>query len=226
MGLDMYLNKMPRHGNATVNDVVNIENYIDYIESVKNPDSKAREYTMEEWCGIKENDVPTDLLEFYRQFYTKKYYLWDTDHEYGHDRIMEQVAYWRKANHIHSWFVEHVQDGEDDCCYHNEVTKEILEDLLCTCNLVINNSKLVKGKIINGYTFENGKETPVFEDGEYIEDSNVAMEVLPTASGFFFGSTDYDEWYYEDVKYTAETIRKILDTTDFDKEMIYYISSW
>ena len=25
------------------------------------------------------------------------------------------VGYWRKANHIHRWFVENVQGGEDEC---------------------------------------------------------------------------------------------------------------
>src|SRR6187549_2040929 len=29
--------------------------------------------------------------------------------------ITEQVAYWRKANAIHRWFVEKVQGGKDDC---------------------------------------------------------------------------------------------------------------
>lgn len=29
--------------------------------------------------------------------------------------INEQVMYWRKANSIHDWFVENVQEGEDDC---------------------------------------------------------------------------------------------------------------
>lgn len=226
MGLDMYLNKIPRCKGATADDVVRIENYLDYIEDIKNPDSNAKDYTMEEWCGIKESDVPMEMLKFYKPFYTKKYSDWDTDHAFGYDRIMDQVAHWRKANAIHSWFVEHVQDGEDDCCYHDEVTKEILEDLLYDCNLVLNNSKLVKGKIANGYTFKNGKEIPILEDGEYIEDPSVAMEILPTTSGFFFGGTDYDEWYYNDIKYTADKVREILDTTDFEKEMIYYVSSW
>ena len=29
--------------------------------------------------------------------------------------ITEQVAYWRKANSIHAWFVAECQDGVDDC---------------------------------------------------------------------------------------------------------------
>lgn len=29
--------------------------------------------------------------------------------------IDEQVAYWRKANAIHKWFVDNVQEGNDNC---------------------------------------------------------------------------------------------------------------
>ena len=45
-------------------------------------------------------------------------------------------------------------------------------------------------------------------------------------SGFFFGGTEYDEYYFEDIKDTIEIIKNVLETTDFDKEMIYYVSSW
>ena len=29
--------------------------------------------------------------------------------------VEEEVMYWRKANHIHAWFVKNVQDGIDNC---------------------------------------------------------------------------------------------------------------
>jgi len=29
--------------------------------------------------------------------------------------IVEEVGYWRKANQIHNWFVENVQNGIDEC---------------------------------------------------------------------------------------------------------------
>ena len=29
--------------------------------------------------------------------------------------VEEEVMYWRKANHIHGWFVDNVQKGIDDC---------------------------------------------------------------------------------------------------------------
>lgn len=48
---------------------------------------------------------------------------------------------------------------------------------------------------------------------------------LPTMPGFFFGSTEYDEDYYEDVKYVKKTIAQLL--LDYDsKEPITYSDWW
>src|SRR3954454_24229966 len=109
--------------------------------------------------------------------------------------ITEQVAYWRKANHLHKWFVDNVQDGTDDCKEYY-VTREQLQELLSLCEQVIAASKLINGKVTNGYTYskETG-EVPIIENGKLIEDASVAQELLPTNDGFFFGSTDYDQWY-------------------------------
>ena len=46
--------------------------------------------------------------------------------------------------------------------------------------------------------------------------------VLETQSGFFFGSTEYDDWYVEDMK---ETVR-ILSSLDLDDGDYYYQSPW
>lgn len=35
---------------------------------------------------------------------------------------------------------------------------------------------------------------------EVLDDHSKAEELLPTMEGFFFGSTDYDEYYFEDVQ--------------------------
>lgn len=37
-----------------------------------------------------------------------------------------------------------------------------------------------------------------------MDNQELAAELLPTASGFFFGSTDYDEWYYTDIQRTVD----------------------
>lgn len=121
--------------------------------------------------------------------------------------VSEERMYWRKANAIHNWFVENVQGGEDDCNeYH--VTYQDLAKLKETCDEVL------KGR------FENPE---------------IANELLPTKSGFFFGGTDYDEDYVADLEYTSYQIDQILakvswDTLkDSEKVMIsnyYYQSSW
>lgn len=50
--------------------------------------------------------------------------------------------------------------------------------------------------------------------------------LLPTRSGFFFGSTNYDEWYIEDLKNTKKILSDVLKNTDFEKQMVVYRASW
>lgn len=138
--------------------------------------------------------------------------------------IKERVAYWRKANAIHNWFVENVQDGKDEC-QESYVSKEDMQKLLDAVNQVLNSITLEKGVLSNGSTYYNGVETPNFITGEVVVDSAIAEEVLPTQSGFFFGNTDYNEWYVEDLKYTKEVLESILSKEDDDAEY-YYNASW
>jgi len=221
MGLDMYLEKAKRIGDVTPKQLRNIDGYFSWTDESKN----GSQYSMKEWCGIDEKDVDMSLVENYRSEYVHRYASWDREKKFGWKTIFETVADWRKANHIHNWFVENVQEGVDDCGTY-EVTKEQLEELLDICKRVLAASKLIKGKIKNGQTLKDGEWQDVYEDGEYIEDNTVAQELLPTASGFFFGSTEYDQWYYSDIKDTIEIIENVLATTDFEREIVMYGSSW
>ena len=228
MGLDMYLERMPRCGNTTASEVSIIESYFNWKEKKEDPNSSAKKYTLKEWCGVDYKKLPSkQVIDFYKQHYHLGYEYWDDTKEYsGRNRLKEQIGYWRKANHIHNWLVDRVQDGIDDCCYHNEVTKEVLEELLSTCQKVLDNSQLVDGKIQNGKTYQYGQWVPIMEEGQYIEDPSVAMRLLPTTRGCFFGSTEYDQWYYNDIKETIQICKEVLETTDFEKQMVFYISSW
>lgn len=49
--------------------------------------------------------------------------------------IVESVGYWRKANQIHKWFVDNVQDGKDDCGDY-DVSEEKIEELLSICKRI------------------------------------------------------------------------------------------
>lgn len=90
-----------------------------------------------------------------------------------------EAGYWRKANAIHRWFVDNVQDGEDECRPHY-VDREQLQELKAVCEEVLKNR-------------------------------DRAEEVLPTASGFFFGGTDYDDWYFQDVEQTIKIVDNCLE---------------
>lgn len=139
------------------------------------------------------------------------------------DEISEEVMYWRKANAIHNWFVENVQGGEDDCKEYY-VSRGDLIKLLDTCEKVIAGSELVDGKVKNGETFINGEWVADMEEGKTIKDPSIAQELLPTQSGFFFGGTDYDEWYLQDIKDTARELKKELAIPEGGS--YYYSSSW
>lgn len=49
----------------------------------------------------------------------------------------EEVMYWRKANQIRQWFIDHLDDPVENCEYVR-VPKEKLEELLQTCRTVLN----------------------------------------------------------------------------------------
>ena len=120
--------------------------------------------------------------------------------------LVIEAGYWRKANAIHKWFVDNVQDGNDDCGEY-EVSIEKLQELLEIC-------KELKSKmVLSEDTNKNGDK--------YIVNYTLCKKLLPTQDGFFFGSTSYDEWYYEDIENTI----KIIENLD-GKGEYYYTSSW
>lgn len=214
----MYLNRMPRYKNTTAKEVNAIEGYLDWLKE-KKEGSEYANCTLKEWCSVDESELPSkDVIEFYKPFYSTN--------KYGYGHIMEEVGYWRKANQIHNFFVENVQDGEDDCSYHNECTKEILEDLLDKCYKVLTGSIMMIGQVKNGQQYVDGEWVDCMEPGKVIINPEVAEELLPSCRGFFFGSTEYDEYYMQDIEYTIKIIKNVLATTDFETQMLAYCSSW
>ena len=222
MGLDMYLERFPRYKYYTAEDICNVESYLEWLD-----DPKGQQYTLEDWCGVKQEQLPkAEDIEYFKRFMGTKYYAWDEDKKYPTNGIREHVAYWRKANAVHKWFVENVQDREDDCDYHREVREEDLVKLRDICRRIIEETVLIKGKVKNGYRFEKNKEVPIYEDGLLVANPQLCNSLLPCTDGFFFGSTEYNEWYLDDIKYTYEVCNEILKDTDFEKQMIFYRSSW
>lgn len=105
-----------------------------------------------------------------------------------------RAMYWRKANHIHQWFVENVQDHDDDCRDY-AVGVEQLHDLMDACKAVL-------------------------------ADRSKAGQILPTTDGFFFGGTEYDQYYFDETQRTLDTLQKILSTDGIENWYFEYQSSW
>lgn len=63
------------------------------------------------------------------------------------------------------------------------------------------------------------------EDCLTVLNDHSAVDIMPTLDGFFFGSTEYDEWYFSQLKYTVERIEEILELLDFNEFDVYY-SEW
>ena len=107
-----------------------------------------------------------------------------------------EVAYWRKANQIREWFVKHIKEFN----YKDN------------------------GKF---YTVSKELLEKLIDDCKYVlNHHNQAEIVLPTSSGFFFGDTDYDEYYYDVLESIIKQCQEVIDETDWDNEVVVYTESW
>ena len=107
--------------------------------------------------------------------------------------VSAEIGYWRKANAVHKWFVDHVQAGVDEC-QKSAVSRDDITRLRDICQRIIDNPDL-------------------------------APSLLPTQEGFFFGSTEYGEWYLQDIQTTLEICDRALALPDLRWDL-FYQSSW
>ena len=110
------------------------------------------------------------------------------------------IGYWRKANQIHAWFVRECANGVDEC----QPTP-------------VRDGKLRELKVIIEFLLDI-KDLP-----------NAPKEIeklLPTQSGFFFGSTEIDEYYWNDLRRTLDILNKAIELEENEDCSIIYQASW
>lgn len=110
--------------------------------------------------------------------------------EYLHPTINVNIAYWRKANAIHQWFISHCADDVDNC-QAIIVDIEDLHELKDTCERILNAPNNIE----------------------------LMNRLLPPQSGFFFGETDLNDpdtltEYLENVKYTNDVLSEEFKIVD------------
>jgi hypothetical protein len=145
--------------------------------------------TTSSWSGEEESSKVKEIADMMNG----NDFLMEGEYDLQFAEVKLQIAYWRKANAIHKYFVDNCADGKDEC-QDTYVEREQLEDLLNRCKTIL-------------------------------EDHSKAAELLPPQSGFFFGSTDYDEWYFHDLENTVPVLEKILKESPEDWEFEYK-ASW
>jgi len=92
-------------------------------------------------------------------------------------RIVVEVGYWRKANAIHNWFVENIQEGEDDCGRYLVLREELVK-LRGLCEKVLKNPEKAEDLLPTRRGFFFG---PVVYDKWYFGWLKQTMEIIDRA---------------------------------------------
>ena len=96
-------------------------------------------------------------------------------------------AYFRKVNFLFAYFQNKGKMIDE---WYAFVDLDDVDDIIYKCEQIL----------------AAKKGDGVLDDGETVE--QFAASLLPTQSGFFFGGTDYDDWYFNDVKDCLRQMKK------------------
>ena len=220
MGLDIYFHKVKKARKSKEEPLKTFQEYSDILN--QRAKEKLAKYVDKSLKKLSHASDKDEYVDEYRKIFPKgisrfTQYDWKYKKFCESMRPIEEVraffddlqrfyyaeedAYFRKVNFIYHYFQPKL---DDECAF---VTKADIEDIINRCD-----------KILKGLKFK-GEEIPH-------EKIDLAMELLPTQSGFFFGSTDYDKWYFADVKDVRRQMKKLLRGFDEDTDVIYVVMSW
>jgi len=114
--------------------------------------------------------------------------------KYKPSSVSYELGYWRKFNALHALFQRKLteQSDKEEECGSDTWVSDE------TFNDIVNILK------------------------EISKDHNKAEELMPPSEGFFFGSTEYDDYYYEQLEKTITLFEKIIK----EGHDLYYSASW
>ena len=124
----------------------------------------------------------------------------------------EEIGYFRKVNFLMQFFAYYGN------CEYKEISRDELEELQDKC-LIISEMKPCRTEFHKSEgVWEMDRVSNIYSEA----DKKRCAEILPTTSGFFFGSTDYDEWYFEDVKEVLNWVTGVLKNLEDDEVVLMY----
>lgn len=144
------------------------------------------------------------------------------------------IAYFRKHNQIHNWFVQNVQNGNDDCRRY-PITVDDIKKLLSICETIMSHvTKTPRPPKIKTDSKGNQYECLQYDDYKISgEGMQYVINNLPTKDGFFFGSTGYDDDYFWCIENAIKELNNVLTITKLnyfhihtDKKTGKYTGDW
>lgn len=200
MGLDIYFYKVKTQGVETTD----IEELVTFRKEHR-LSKQIPQYVLSEIKQILNTDLNEDKRERITEL-IDPYVRYEFERRQLKECEVKKVEYW--VNEILASFV----NGED--MYYRKVNflyayfADRLDNEQCIVTLE-DCKKIIK------YA-ETILET---------RDTDLAEKLLPTQSGFFFGSTEYDDYYFDDVKDVLEQFSEYIDDwTDDTIGWVYF--SW
>lgn len=209
MGLDMYLTAEKRLNKRSKID----RQYINYFNTITRPED-IEQLNSEDglWISVYFNSkYIADHLETMPKLTGQVGHIKTVKRDGDSFIIYTEAGYWRKANQVHNWFVEKCQYGIDDC----QKTMITVNDLVSLQNIINTFGRLPTDKQLNQNNWQPSAELV-----------STAQKLLPSQSGFFFGGTDYDSWYFSDIKETKKILKSVLKQSTINNWQISYQSSW
>jgi len=76
------------------------------------------------------------------------------------------------------------------------------------------------------YPIDHVLDDFIAQANDVLNGVKTAQDTIPTQSGFFFGGTDYDEYYYHNLRETRQQFKRMVAKCRKNKWNYFYHSSW
>ena len=220
MGLDIYFHKttVQFHG-----DESNSEDFSKFTDEVDELAKKTAGEQFEELLApLREAWEKGKTNDYWREHYNERYF-----------------TFVEKARPIicrngYDWLIHPFTKGVLDLPELEELVKKQVEGYYEPYDAYFRKVNFIfkyyedRGKMYDQYyAFTDADDIDDLIDKceQVLADHSLAHSLLPTQSGFFFGSTDYDEWYFSDVQDCLNQMREYRKLLT-DGVTGYVIFSW
>ena len=223
MGLDIFVHKV----SSKLANEHNVSNKSDYYEIRKALNNNAKiEFEKKSQKLIKE------LYKYYEMGnYTQSYIEFLTKLKKQipffnyYDYYLKQIGY----DYLEQKVIE-VHTPDDVAKFFEEMKTHIFKESDAYFRKVNFLYAYFGNKLVNESCIASKEEIKQLIDTcndvlKHKGDEDYAIEHLPTTSGFFFGFTDYSDWYYNNVKDCIKQMRKLYRSLK-DDDFVLWDFSW